>query len=144
MRNQTANQRTLYFANKLGIADVFDENGYRTGETAPLFTAPKKIRMNVSTAKGAKDNEAFGGYEDYDRTIFTTNMDCPIKVSSIIWFQRDPAKNETHNYIVVRKADSKNAIRYAIKEVEVAEGEVLLAPPEPEPTPEPENDGNND
>lgn len=118
MRSQTANQRTIYFANHLGIADVYDENGYRTGEAQDSWTEPEKLRMNVSTVKGEVENEAFGGYLDYSRTLFTTNMDCPIKEGSRIWFGKDPAK-DSHNYIVVRKADSKNALRYAIKEVEV-------------------------
>ena len=120
MRNQTANQRTLYFANHLGIADVFDENGFRTGETADTWTTPEKIRLNISTAKGELENEAFGGFIDYSRTLFTTNMDCPIKVGSRIWISKDPAKGDPHNYIVVRKADSKNALRYAIKEVDTS------------------------
>ena len=120
MRNQTANQRTLYFANHLGIADVFDDYGYRTGETKDSWTEPVKIRLNVSTVKGEVDNDAFGGFLDYSRTLFTTNMDCPIKEGAIIWLSKDPAKGDPHNYIVVRKADSKNALRYAIKEVEIS------------------------
>ena len=120
MRNQTANQRTLYFANHLGIADVFDDYGYRTGEKADSWTTPEKIRLNVSTVKGEVENDAFGGFLDYSRTLFTTNMDCPIKEGSRIWISKDPAKGDPHNYIVVRKADSKNALRYAIKEVDTA------------------------
>lgn len=123
MRNQAANQRTIYYANHLGIADVFDENGYRTGETDDFWTEPQKLRINVSTVKGEVENEAFGGYLDYSRTLFTTNMDCEIKEGSRIWLSKDPAKKEPHNYIVVRKADSKNTIRYAIKEVEVENGD---------------------
>ncbi|MBP5741277.1 MAG: hypothetical protein J6W59_05955 [Bacteroidales bacterium] len=118
MRNQTSNQRTIYYANHLGIVDVYDEYGYRTGETADGYTTPEKLRINVSTAKGEAEAEAFGLYLDYDRILFTTNMDCPIKEGSRIWFQKDPAK-EPHNYIVIRKADSKNALRYAVKQVDV-------------------------
>jgi hypothetical protein len=40
---------------------------------------------------------------------------CPIEEDSIIWFGIEPTK--PHNYIVVRKAESKNGILYALQEV---------------------------
>lgn len=122
MRNQAANQRTIYYSNYTGLGDVFDEHGYRTGEVAPQYTEPEKLRINVSTVKGEAEAEAFGQYLDYDRTLFTTNMDCPLKEESRIWFGKDPSK-APHNYIVVRRADSKNALRFAIKEVKVTDGD---------------------
>jgi hypothetical protein len=42
---------------------------------------------------------------------------CPIEEDSIIWFGIEPTK--PHNYIVVRKADSKNGILYALQEVTI-------------------------
>lgn len=119
MRNQTANQRTIYYSNHLGIIDVFDEFGYRTGETADGYSEPEKLRINVSTVKSDAENEAFGLYLDYDRTLFTTNMDCPIKEGSRIWIGKSPDRSP-YNYVVVRKADSKNCLRYAVKQVEVS------------------------
>lgn len=123
MRNQASNQRTIYHAEYLGIADVFDEYGYRTGDTAPHYSDPEKLRINVSTVKGEAENEAFGLYLDYDRTLFTTNMDCPIKEGSVIWLGKDPGNGDPYNYVVKRVADSKNALRYAIKEVAVSDGD---------------------
>jgi hypothetical protein len=42
---------------------------------------------------------------------------CPIDEDSIVWFGAAPP--DPHNYIVVRKADSKNGILYALQEVTV-------------------------
>jgi hypothetical protein len=42
---------------------------------------------------------------------------CPIEEQTIVWFGIDAT--EPYNYIVTRKADSKNGILYALQEVKV-------------------------
>jgi hypothetical protein len=49
--------------------------------------------------------------------MFVADNRCPIEEDSILWFGVEP--NQPHNYIVVRKADSKNGILYALQEVTV-------------------------
>ena len=46
--------------------------------------------------------------------MFVADNSCPLDVDSIVWYGIAPP--EAHNYIVVRKADSKNGILYALQE----------------------------
>ena len=61
--------------------------------------------------------QAFGNFTAYSRTICVADPSCPIDEDSIVWFGTTPL--DPHNYIVVRKADSKNGILYALQEVTV-------------------------
>ena len=58
-----------------------------------------------------------------------SDLDCPIDENTIVWFGTHgllgeillgkTVINQQHNYIVVRKADSKNGVLYALQEVTV-------------------------
>jgi hypothetical protein len=117
MRNLNRNKRLIYYANRLGEAVNTDEFGNETGETTPLFSAATPLHCNVSAAVGADIAEAFGNITSYSRVICVSDIDCPISEESIVWFGAAPSG--PHNYIVVRKADSKNGVLYALQEVSV-------------------------
>ena len=97
MRGLNRNKRQLYYALKVDETTDKDEYGNETGEDAV---------------------QAFGNFTGYSRTMFVADNACPIDEDSIVWFGIEPT--EAHNYIVVRKADSKNGILYALQEVTVA------------------------
>lgn len=117
MRTLNKNKRLIHYALRAGEVANIDEYGNETGETTPVFDEPVELRCNVSAAVGADAVEAFGSLTSYSRTICVSDPNCPINEDTIVWFGVEPT--EPHNYIVVRKADSKNGIMYALREVTV-------------------------
>ena len=117
MRSLNRNKRTIYYALHTGDAVNVDEYGNETGESTPTYGERIALMCNVSAATGQEAVEAFGSFTGYSRTMYVADNACPIEEDSIIWFRIEPT--EPHNYIVVRKADSKNGILYALREVTV-------------------------
>lgn len=118
MRCLNRNKRRIYYANRVSETKLYDEWGNETGETAPLYGATTELMCNVSAASGEDAVQAFGSFTGYSRTICVADPNCPITEESIVWF--GVSQNESHNYIVVRKADSKNGVMYALQEVSVS------------------------
>ena len=117
MRSLNRNKRTIYYALRTGDETNLDEYGNETGETTPQYGDAVMLRCNVSAASGQEAVEAFGSFTGYSRTMFVADSNCPIVEDSILWFGVGPVTS--HNYIVVRKADSKNGTLYALQEVTV-------------------------
>lgn len=118
MRSLNRNKRLVRYALLTGETANTDEYGNETGESTPTYGEIEALRVNISAASGEEAVEAFGSFTGYSRTMFTTDIACPIDEDSIIWFGVEPPA--PHNYIVVRKADSKNGILYALQEVTVS------------------------
>ena len=97
---------------------MLDENGFETGESKPTYGEITELSANVSAAVGEEAVQAFGSFTNYSRAVCVSDVNCPIAENTILWFGADVSG--PHNYIVVRKADSKNGILYALKEVKVA------------------------
>lgn len=117
MRNLNRNKRMIHYALRTGEMENEDEYGNLTGESTPVYGEPTEFWCNVSAASGEEAVQAFGSFTGYSRTICVADPQCPIDENTIIWFGAAPS--EPHNYIVVRKADSKNAVMYALQEVSV-------------------------
>lgn len=117
MRSLNRNKRQIYYALRQGEVANIDEYGNETGELTPAYGAVTPLMCNVSAASGAEAVQAFGSFTGYTRAMFTADNACPIDEHSIVWFGVAPT--EPHNYVVVRKADSKNGILYALQEVTV-------------------------
>lgn len=115
MQSLKSNKRNIYYALYLGVSDI-TKDGYKTGEKTKNYSEPVPFLCNVSPAKGTAETEQFGINDDYDRTIVTTDMSCPIDTDSILWIGTSSA-SEPYNYRVVRRADSINSLLFAIKEV---------------------------
>lgn len=118
MRQLRRNQRNLWYALKLGTEPNRDDNGFLTGEYSLVFSEPICMPCNVSAAVGQEAVQAFGELTDYQRTVSITDTRCPMEEGSRVWFGVEP--NETadnYNYVVVRKADSKNSLLFALREV---------------------------
>ena len=118
MRTLNRNKRQIYYALLIGEVEVVDEYGNETGEFVPAYSEVVALRSNVSAATGADAVQAFGNFTNYSRTMCVSDPNCPIDENTIVWFGVAPT--EPHNYIVTRKADSKNGIMYALREVTVA------------------------
>ena len=117
MRCLNRNKRPIYYAIYAGDEPITDESGYETGESNPTYGEITELRCNVSSASGEEAVQAFGSFTNYTRTICVADNNCPIAEHTIVWF--GVATTEPHNYIVTRKADSKNGILYALQEVKV-------------------------
>ena len=118
MRSLNRNKRPIYYALKVDETADKDEYGNETGETTPVYGDPVRLDVNISAATGEEAVQAFGSFTGYSRTMCIADNACPIAEDSIVWFGVEPT--EPHNYIVVRKADSKNGILFALQEVTVA------------------------
>lgn len=118
MRTLNRNKRSIYYALRTGEVDEsVDEYGNETGEPVPVYGDAVELKCNVSATTGADVVQAFGNFTNYSRTMCVADPSCPIDENSIVWFGREIT--EPYNYIVVRKADSKNGILYALREVSV-------------------------
>lgn len=118
MRSLNRNKRLIYYANRTSEIPNIDEWGNQTGERTPVYSEARPMYCNVSPAIGEEAVQAFGSFTGYVRTMYVADNTCPIGENSVIWFGVKPP-NDPHNYIVVRKADSKNGILYALQEVTV-------------------------
>lgn len=117
MRALERNKRTLYFAKYLGEELIYDEQGFETGESKPTYGDIQELRCNISAATGEEAVQAFGTYTNYSRAVCVADNNCPLTEESVVWF--GIAITEPYNYIVTRRADSKNGIIYALQEVKV-------------------------
>ena len=117
MRSLNRNRRKIYYALRTGELTNVDDYGNETGERTPTYGEKKALACNISAATGQDAVQAFGNFTGYSRTMFVADNGCQIDEESIIWFGIEPTA--PHNYIVVRKADSKNGILYALQEVTV-------------------------
>lgn len=118
MRSLNRNKRKIYYANRIGETAFVDEYGNESGETIPMYSAARELWCNISPSVGEEAVQAFGNLSGYSRTISVSDKKCDIDENSIIWFGSNPPN--PHNHIVIRKADSKNGILYAVKEVSVS------------------------
>lgn len=117
MRGLNRNKRPIYYALHIKDENILDEYGNETGESKPIYGETIKLDCNISGASGEDVVQAFGSFTNYTRILCVADNDCPIAEDSIIWF--GVVSTEPHNYIVTRKADSKNGILYALQEVKV-------------------------
>lgn len=118
MRDLNRNKRLIYYALRTGEDADVDEYGNETGESTTTYGEKTALMCNISAATGTEAVQAFGSFTGYNRTMFVADHSCPIEEDSILWFGIEPT--ERYNYIVVRKADSKNGILYALQEVTVS------------------------
>lgn len=117
MRSLNRNKRLIHYALRTGETPNVDEYGNETSESTPTYSMPVALHCNVSAAQGEDAVQAFGSFTGYSRTISVADVNCPIAEDSIVWF--GVPKTGPHNYIVVLKADSKNGVMYALREVTV-------------------------
>ncbi len=117
MRSLERNKRLVHYALYTGERLVKDEYGNETGEREPTYGEIVELRCNVSAASGVEVVQAFGSFTNYTRAVCVADVSCPIAEQTVVWF--GIATTEPYNYVVTRKADSKNGILYALQEVKV-------------------------
>lgn len=117
MRSLNKNKRQLYYALYRGDNAIRDEYGNETGEYIPVYGDITPLLGNVSASSGEDVVQAFGSFTNYTRVLCVSDNGCPISERSVVWF--GVAITEPYNYIVTRKADSRNGVLYALQEVKV-------------------------
>lgn len=124
MQSLEQNKQTLYYALFAGLTDAVDALGNKTGGKVKSYGDATPFRANVSAARGTADAEQFGINDDYERTITTSDLNCPISEDTILWIGISPTDGSggeiPHNYKVTRVARSLNSITYAIKKVTIS------------------------
>lgn len=120
MRCLVKNKTPFYYATLQGETDVVDEDGLYTGETEIQYSDPVKGKGNISPASGSAAAEVFGIDSVYSKVLVMDDINCPISETSVLWIDKAPYEGgevTPYNYVVRRKAVSKNYVAYAISEV---------------------------
>lgn len=91
MRSLKKNQRELWYALYQEKIPILDENGDETGDYTTGYSPPVFFEANLSPGKGSAQAEMFGTNVDFTRTISTTDLSLPIKETSLVWYETDPA-----------------------------------------------------
>lgn len=115
MRSLQRNCRNLYYAIPQETKPILDEWGNDTLEVETIYGDPKSLRVNVSANVGQEAVNVFGAMTGYSRTVSYTGNGCPLIEGCRIWFGVNTT--ESHNYTVVKVADSKNGYLIALREV---------------------------
>ena len=124
MKTLKRNCRKFFYALYTSKEEVYDSDGYRTGEHGKNYGEPVAMVANISPARGTADLQIFGENLNYTRTICTDDVNCPITEESILWIDKEPCDHlgnpYPHNYVVTQIAKSINSIVYAIRKVDVS------------------------
>lgn len=121
MRTLDRNKQTFHYATYLGKTDMYDDDGYMTGESAMTYSEWKEYSANISAATGESQIEQFGNSEQYDRVIVTDDVNCEIDENTILCVDIEAIEGNTKvfDYIVKKKAKSLNSVSYAISKVKI-------------------------
>ena len=143
MRCLDINKTSFFYANLLSTEDQTDEDGLYTGETKHNYTEPTKKEGNISPAAGVATSEIFGIDTNYTHVLVMDDPECDLDELSILWVCNTPheglkdvngvllydstgakltssdAEIRPYDYIVRRKAVSRNYAVYALEEVRV-------------------------
>lgn len=115
MRSLQRNWRELYYAVPERTEPIVDEYGNDTLEVRHIYSSPRKLKANVSANVGSEEVNVFGSLTEYNRTISYSGSECPLVEGSRVWFGVDVTGS--HNYVVIKVADSKNGYLIALREV---------------------------
>ena len=116
MRDLRRNQQKIWVSLR-NITATTDEWG--NTEDVKTYGEPFPWYISISGNKGEASSQPFGIDLEYDREMSTSDMTCPIDEFSHLWLDgRTP--DSTHNYVVKAVSRTLNAIRFAIKKVDVS------------------------
>ena len=125
MRCLSKNKQSFYYALYSSKRELQDDDGYFTGEYVLEFGNPKKVRANISAARGEANVRQFGENLSYDKVLVLDDPATLIDEYSILWidtmptFNRDGTTDTPHDYIVKQVARSINSVSIAVAKVAV-------------------------
>ena len=115
MRSLQRNWRKLHYSVPVSSESILDDYGNDTLEVRVVYSDPKPLSVTVSANVGQEAGNVFGALTGYSRTVTYCGADCPLVEGSRVWFGVDIS--ESHNYSVIKVADSKNGYVIALREV---------------------------
>lgn len=115
MRSLQRNWRKLHYAIPVSTEPILDEYGNDTLEVKTIYSDPVELAANVSANVGQEAINVFGALTGYSRTVTYLGSECPLVEGSKVWFGVDVTGS--HNYVVIKVADSKNGFVIALREV---------------------------
>jgi hypothetical protein len=117
------NLSTIHYCLYERSEPILDDDGNETGEDRITYSEPVEFECSVSAATGYSATEMFGNLENYDKTLITDDMQCPIDEHSVLFVDKEPEFDTDgrplYDYIVRRVAKSINNISFAIRKVDV-------------------------
>ena len=117
------NLSTIHYCLYERSEPILDNDGNETGEDKITYSEPVEFECSVSAATGYSATEMFGNLENYDKTLITDDMQCPIDEHSVLFVDKEPEFDTDgrplYDYIVRRVAKSINNISFAIRKVDV-------------------------
>ena len=117
------NLSTIHYCLYERSEPILDDDGNETGEDKITYSEPVEFECSVSAATGYSATEMFGNLENYDKTLITDDMECPIDEHSVLFVDKEPEFDTDgrplYDYIVWRVAKSINNISFAIRKVDV-------------------------
>lgn len=117
------NLSTIHYCLYERSEPILDDDGNETGEDKITYSEPVEFECSVSAATGYSATEMFGNLENYDKTLITDDMQCPIDEHSVLFVDKEPEYDTDgrplYDYIVRRVAKSINNISFAIRKVDV-------------------------
>lgn len=115
------NEKPFHYCLYLGRTELYDENNNATGEYAITYADAVMMKANISQATGNTNAEQFGNSVDYDKSIVTCDMSCPIDENTVLFIDKEPEYDKDgiplFDYIVKKVAKSLNSISIAVKKV---------------------------
>ena len=90
MRNIKRSQREMHYALFRGTLPQLDENGDETGDAVETYSNPVYFEASLSSGNGKVQRELFGADVKFERTISTTDINLPISVDSLVWYETEP------------------------------------------------------
>lgn len=121
MKHLERNKQPFWYALYLGEDYIKDGDGHITSERGATYGEPVQMFANISKAHGSSEAELFGTNLDYDKTIVTDILDCPITENSMLCIDKEyDGENWIPDYRVKRVAKTLNAIAYALQRIDVS------------------------
>lgn len=118
------NETPFYYCLYDGKTEIVDDDLNATGEYTVTYKDAVKMKANISQATGNISLEQFGNSVDYDKSIVTCDMKCPIDENTVLFIDKAPEYDDDGNplfdYIVKKVAKSLNSISIAVKRVNVS------------------------
>jgi len=121
MRLNTRIMRPFWYAEYTGKTADTDAAGNKTGEYTETYSNPVKSRANISAGKSSLVLGEEGLVESYDRTIISEKT-LQLSENTRIWIGVEPVSGQTtnpHNYVVTKKQDGVNYMKYGLTKVDV-------------------------
>ena len=122
MQSLRRNTSKVWYQVYQGQTEIIDEYGNKTGSFGDTYGELMFAEMMVSPNKGDATLEVFGTLLDYDRVVSTADTSCPIDEQTVLWL--DGASTEKpYTHVVRKRAPWKNSLVFAVKQVEVSNGD---------------------